>query len=576
MSRQRPAPAMPAVPGPRAPGPDRSSDIADPLQAAAAALHRCLVATPLPLALEGAEALGAERTAVLQQLEDYVLPRLAHAGRPPLVVVGGPTGAGKSTLVNTLVGAGVTRPGMLRPTTRSAVLVHHPDDASWFGPDRLLPTLTRVAEVSDDPGALQLRSAASVPAGVAIMDAPDFDSVDDHNRAVATKVLAAADVWLFVTSAARYSDQLPWRHLEQALEREATVVVVMNRIPPEDRDRVAAHLTRMLDARGFPAERRFFVENGPVDADGLLPAAQVEGIRTFLESLGRDAGTQDAMVRQTLAGALRRACRAGHEVAAAAGTQVDAVGELVAAADAAYDTAAEVLRGSVGDGTLLPGRIASQWEELSGVTVAEGLPPAFAAVRRRAAGDDPPREADVRRLELALNVALDHAVSAGLEHAAEEASGAVRTSTHGDALLAWSEEDLGRPGRAVRAELPRALAAWQDRLATLVRQELLSSDLADGLDAVGLRALGLAVAVHAVSTPDLLDARSAAADRYGLRGLLVTAAEELARTIEALLEGERRRYTARATRWPLTHASCAELGRRADAVLAALDARAGR
>ena len=77
---------------------------------------------------------------MVDQLEDYVIPRLMTLDAPLLAVVGGSTGAGKSTLVNSLVGTRVTTPGVLRPTTRSPVLVHHPDDAQWFGQDGCCPT----------------------------------------------------------------------------------------------------------------------------------------------------------------------------------------------------------------------------------------------------------------------------------------------------------------------------------------------------------------------------------------------------------------------------------------------------
>ena len=70
------------------------------------------------------------RSRLLDQLDDYVIPRLTSLDAPLLAVVGGSTGAGKSTLVNSVVGREVTLPGVLRPTTRSPVLVHHPADAA--------------------------------------------------------------------------------------------------------------------------------------------------------------------------------------------------------------------------------------------------------------------------------------------------------------------------------------------------------------------------------------------------------------------------------------------------------------
>jgi ABC-type transport system involved in cytochrome bd biosynthesis fused ATPase/permease subunit len=98
------------------------------LLSAAVALREAMADTPLRL--EFADAVPARelvRTAV-RQLDDYVLPRLRDVDAPVLAVVGGSTGAGKSTLVNSLVGDLVSQPGVLRPTTRSPVLVHHPAD----------------------------------------------------------------------------------------------------------------------------------------------------------------------------------------------------------------------------------------------------------------------------------------------------------------------------------------------------------------------------------------------------------------------------------------------------------------
>src|SRR5690606_11054080 len=93
----------------------------------------------LPLPVAGAEQARAEARAALSQLADHVTPRLASLDAPLLVVIGGSTGAGKSTLVNALVGAPVSRSGAIRPTTRRPVLLHHPADEPWFTGTRILP-----------------------------------------------------------------------------------------------------------------------------------------------------------------------------------------------------------------------------------------------------------------------------------------------------------------------------------------------------------------------------------------------------------------------------------------------------
>src|SRR5699024_7711863 len=151
----------------------------------------------------------------LARLDDHLLPRSRAEGAPVLVVVGGSTGAGKSTLVSSLVGAPVSAAGVLRPTTLAPVLVHHPDDAAWFGADRVLPHLVRAR--ADEPvptdavhRTLRLVATDAVGPGLALLDAPDVDSVVAANRDLAAQLLGAADLWLFVTTAARYADAVPW------------------------------------------------------------------------------------------------------------------------------------------------------------------------------------------------------------------------------------------------------------------------------------------------------------------------------------------------------------------------------
>ena len=107
-------------------------------------VRRDLAAVSLPLALPTAEQARLEIRNSVAQLDDYVLPRYRSLDAPLLAVVGGSTGAGKSTLVNALVGHPVTRAGAIRPTTRQPILLHHPSEAGWFEDQRVLPGLSRI------------------------------------------------------------------------------------------------------------------------------------------------------------------------------------------------------------------------------------------------------------------------------------------------------------------------------------------------------------------------------------------------------------------------------------------------
>ena len=95
-------------------------------------LRAAIAAAAFPLVMPSAEEARRVGAALVSQLDDYLLPRLARLDAPLLVVVGGSTGAGKSTLVNSLVRAPVSAAGVLRPTTRSPVLVSNPADLPWF------------------------------------------------------------------------------------------------------------------------------------------------------------------------------------------------------------------------------------------------------------------------------------------------------------------------------------------------------------------------------------------------------------------------------------------------------------
>lgn len=514
-------------------------------------LHGALRAATLPLDVPGAEELRGARQQLIDQLEDYVLPRQMAVEAPLLAVVGGSTGAGKSTLVNSLVGRRVTTPGLLRPTTRSAVLVHHPDDAPWFGQDRLLPDLVRVHEHSDDRRALQLVPSDTLPPGLAVLDAPDVDSVEEENRALAAQLLAAADLWLFVTSAARYSDQVPWEHLKQAAERSTAVAVVLDRTPADAVGTVAAHLARMLASRGLKDSPLFTVPESAVSAEGLLDAPAVAEIRAWLVSLAEDADARASVVRQTLDGTVRAQAREAHVIADAVSAQIAAAAELRHAAETAYDEATRCALAAATDGTLLRGEVAARWREFAGTgELLRSLEGRVGLIRDRLVSAVKGTGQQADRVAVAIESAVELMV---LDHA-ERASAAAtaeweRLGTAGPLLA--GDDDLARASRGLRRSVEGEVRAWQQQLTDLVK--------ADGADrrtarylAYGARGLAvtLAVTVLADSAPSgaeggadvgrtLLDAVFGA---EATASLVARGRADLERRVESLLGGQRRRH----------------------------------
>ena len=523
-------------------------------------LRQALQASTLPLDLPGAEAERASRQEMIDQLEDYVIPRVMTIDAPLLAVVGGSTGAGKSTLVNTLVGRPVTQTGVLRPTTRSPVLVHHPDDAEWFAEDALLPDLERVHRATTDPEALQLVASDTIPAGLAILDAPDIDSVEERNRTLAAQLLAAADLWLFVTSAARYADQVPWDFLRQAAERSAAVAIVLDRTPREAVDTVPTHLARMLASRGLKDSPLFVVGEGQVDDDGLLPAESVREVRDWLASLAADAGARAMVVKQTLDGAIRTLARRTHAVADAATEQVSAHRRLREDVDKAYDGAIRQVDEASADGTLLRGEVLARWQEFVGTgELLKSLETRVGWLRDRIVNAIKGKPPQAERVTVAVESGLETLILEHAEAAAERAEGSWQSLAAGQALLADAGEDLGRASRDFRRRAERAVRDWQHDVREMVRTEGADKRGTARILAYGVNGLSVALMIvvfahtagvtgaeagiaggSAVVGQKLLEA---VFGDQAVRTLAERARKDLEARVRELLDAERRRYT---------------------------------
>ena len=522
-------------------------------------LREALEQTALPLDVPKVEAARATRVEMVDQIEDYVLPRLIQIDAPLLTVVGGSTGAGKSTLVNSLVGARVTEPGVLRPTTRSPVLVHNPQDAEWFTGARILPHLARTRGAGDGPGALQLVATDAVPAGLAVLDAPDIDSVEEQNRTLAAELLAAADLWLFVTSAARYADQVPWDFLRAAAERSTAVAVVLDRTPPEAVDEVSGHLARMLTSRGLRDSPLFVVEEGKVDSDGLLAPEAVSEIRGWLESLAADADARAAVVKQTLDGAVRSLSHRVHDVADAAETQAETVARLRADVDRAYTEAVAEIEKASADGTLLRGEVLARWQEFVGTgELLRSLETKVGWLRDRVVGWVKGKPQQVERVTVAVESGLELLLLEHAEAAAEKVETSWRSTAAGEHLVEDSGAGLGRASRDFRARAERSVRDWQHDVLDLVRTEGADKRATARFLAYGVNGLSVALMIvvfahtagvtgaeagiaggSAVLGQKLLEA---VFGDQAVRRLAARAREDLSARVDVLLAEERARH----------------------------------
>ncbi|WP_246655299.1 GTPase domain-containing protein [Streptomyces decoyicus] len=445
-------------------------------------------AARFPLPLRGAARARRNRAELLAQLDDYVIPRLRSPQAPLLAVIGGSTGAGKSTLVNSLVGRRVSEAGVLRPTTRTPVLVCHPDDLHWFAGPRVLPQLARVwvpeqddggeseyaagdglgrseygvhgggggagghggrmghgprmahgfdgghgsepgqeahgggelggaygygyeggeraggggavgggygagdGEAYDgagvgaggvglngragvgaaggggDPGMLTVRieTDRALPSGLALLDAPDIDSLVARNRELAAELICAADVWVLVTTAARYADAVPWHLLRTAKEYDVTLVTVLDRVPHQIATDISGRYAELLQRAGLGHVPRFTIPELPESAgggSGLLPATAVAALRDWLERHAQDPVARTAAAARTAAGVIASLRSRLPALAGAAAAQHAAALRLAGRMEEAYERAAERVRQEVAAGEVLSGDARAHWRD---------------------------------------------------------------------------------------------------------------------------------------------------------------------------------------------------------------------
>ncbi|WP_218123435.1 GTPase domain-containing protein [Quadrisphaera sp. DSM 44207] len=565
-------------------------------------------ALSLPLETGGVEASRRERTRLLGQLDDYLIPRLRRLDAPLLAVVGGSTGAGKSTLVNSLVRHHVTTPGVLRPTTRQPVLVHHPDDTAWFTSPQVLPhlprltgavppderddarsqgwrdgdarangsangttstTATATAAVAATPigsarGLLLVPDFAQTP-GLALLDAPDVDSVVEANRDLAVQLLGAADLWLFVTTAARYADAVPWEVLRTATERGTAVAVVLDRVPPDAVEEVREDLARMLQEAGLEHAPLFTLVESALDG-GMLPEEQLAPLRAWLAQIAADARSRDVVVRRTLSGALASLQVRVPRLADSADAQDAEVEALRADLEEAYAGATDGLSDHLSDGTLLRGEVLARWQEFVGTgELLRSLQGAVGRVRDRVVAAVRRRPPPAERLGEALAGGVAALVVDAAARGREQALLRWRARPSGAALLAHlppQRAGLADPRLPARTgeDVERLVRDWQGHVLDLVRAEgqgrrsqaLLLSLGVSGAGAVLMLVVFAGSAGLTGAEAGIAAATAALAQRVleavfgdqAVRELAEAARKDLVRRVEDLLAGQRAELAA--------------------------------
>lgn len=548
------------------PGTDVSGGDATPLEllAAAQALRDEVAALDFSLSVPSADRGRRTRESILGQMDDYLLPRLRRLDAPLLAVVGGSTGAGKSTLVNSLVGRLVSRSGVLRPTTRSPVLVHHPSDSGSFMSTRILPGLGRVTSEAPEPmqpidvdaprvTAIRLVPDPTITPGLAVVDAPDIDSVVETNRDLAVQLLAAADLWLFVTTAARYVDATPWQMLREAVERGVCVAVVLDRVPTEAMQEVRLHLARLMRERGLANSPVFTVPEVELD-EGLLPTEHVDPLLSWLNRLARDARTQAVVVNRTLAGAIESLPARVTALAAAADDQAAADIYLRGALEGAWGAVRGGIVASFADGSLLTGEVLARVRDALGRGDLLALLDLEQAPRRRRGAKGRKTTATLQLLREAVREGIESLVRVRAQLAQDDALARWRAHGAGSSLIA-DRADLVVVSDAFADRTTTAVSGWQDwvmRSAADEPQLVTGGSMTPPEEALATTLMLLTLAPDGVAGPGdgvdpLVLLRRVLQARLGvvpLQEFVVASQRELQRQIDRVLDAERARTAA--------------------------------
>ena len=484
------------------------------------AARELLTRIPLPLDVEAGETPGAPYTvthdgtaehgtasartllaAMARQLDDYILPRSASVDNPLTIVVGGSTGAGKSTLVNTLLGEPLTQSGAIRPTTRHPVLLHRAEDEAALSPERFLPTLPRTRTSGMNAGSQALPgldptiaralipiTTSALPQGIALIDAPDIDSVSEENRTLAKELLSAADLWLFVTTANRYADAVPWELLHEAAARSIAIAVVLNRVPEGDEEAIENDLRRMLDEAGIHAVLIHTVTEQPRDESGMLAPVSLAPLTLWIRELGADAPARAAIARQTLAGAVDTLAGNLQVLAAEQARQQAAHQSLATIAAGEYEDALTTIDGALSDGSLLRGEVLSRWHDFVGTgDFFRSLDSTIGRLRDRVGSALRGQPAAAQKVEDALESGVHAVVLDAAARASENTRTGWRASRAGRSLLARldapqttstaPEQNAEAKGEVQSAEdifsaaVAEQIRLWQGSVLEMIREE---------------------------------------------------------------------------------------------------------
>ena len=511
---------------------------------------------------------GERALQLRDNLRTHIRVRVSSLDAPLVVLILGPTGAGKSTLFNSLAGRAASRTGVLRPTTRDSILLLHPGDRA---------ALLNGPLASLDHARLRLVEDQSIARGLALIDAPDVDSIEHENRFAADRLVEAADLCIFVTTATRYADRVPWDVLERVRQRGLPLIVIVNRMPPDEADRaeVLADISRLFrerrlgevlaaapadDAEPDNRDQSFIaIAEGDIvpEAQALNPGA-VARVAAGIEELRSDQDARRELAARALAGSLKGLEPLLEAIAEDCDAEKVDVDALLRSAGIEFEKELVNLRTELGRAAFLREEALRHWQSFVGADqITRYFSQGIGRVRGAVVSIFKPVEAPVTEVRTATT---DDIVAIGRLHAAEAAR---RTAADWADHPAVAEEiasdaNLWAPSLDFDDRFRRRLNAWIDGIAEEVRatarpKQYLARGASVGVNAIGTGVMlatfmhtggltGTEVGVAAVTAFLNQKLLSALFGEAAMAELIANARRSLDQALAASLAEERERF----------------------------------
>ncbi len=397
--------------------------------------------------------------------------RLERQDEPLLAVLAGGTGAGKSTLANTLAGGAVSATSARRPTTAAPLALGRAEDL-----DAVLRRGVLAAEAGQT-----LRSAPvpSMPEGLVVVDAPDVDSIETSHRATTDRLLEVADVWVWLTTARTYADEAGMAYLRQAAGLDCSIWVILTQAEAAEAEEILPDLDAKLAAAGLRDWITSWVPTAAIE-DQQLPgdaAAEVVGrLRGLAPETARRAHRE-----RTVAGALRHLPTEMDELLTAIDEERAVARELSATVAQAYHGVPGRVLAALAEGDPLRREVLRRWTELVGSGWWQRqLQSALGSLTPRRWLQWLPRSRSSQRAVATAQQEVRAGLAEVLRDVLDETAAEVESDWQGGSSGRWLLAEQGSPrecGEVAREDAARDLVrAWEARVAehvaTIGREKL--------------------------------------------------------------------------------------------------------